>query len=1036
MGIEDRQKLFENPSKEYRGKPFWAWNGKLTEEELLRQIDIFEQMGFGGFFMHSRTGLETEYLGEEWFRLTRRCADYAAEKGMEAWLYDEDRWPSGSAGGMATQQPEYRASFLEMKRYTPEEWMDAQLSMEQNPCKKEGDFAAEEEPAVFAVVFQDGDMQKVRPLKPGEPLENGETAVVFTVVPAACSDNYNGYTYLDTMNRKAVGHYMQLTHERYASECGSRLGKSIPGIFTDEPHRGPLFSEFSGGKETAVPYTPSLFPEYKKRFGYSLKEKLPELFFRYTGEELSGTARDYMELCQELFLENFAQPIQDWCSANKLLFTGHVLHEDSLTAQTVMQGSLMRFYEYMDYPGVDVLTEKNDNWWIVKQIASVARQLGKKGILSELYGCTGWQMDLEDYKQVGDWQALFGINLRCPHLSWYTMKGEAKRDYPASIFFQSAWYPEYRKLEDYFSRIHALLSDTEPVCGVLVLNPIESVWARSRCGAFRGLEAVGEGIIRLEERYRDTFRILISSHIDFDYGEEDIMARHGSVRDGMLNVGRSAYHTVLVTGMETMRSSTLELLAKFREQGGRLVFAGEVPGYVDVLPTDKVRSLAEKAVRIPFEEARITECCSDGKISITGKRASRVAVQCRKAGKETYLFLLNLDRDHAAGRLVLSLEEEGWPELWDAKTGKIWACRFRKKGGRLEIPLSFAAGEEKLLVIAGRDRACPIPEPHVWERVDGLPEEYDYRLSEENVCVLDKVRITTQDGTMLPRQEVLKADRALRDTLGIPWRGGEMLQPWYEEKKNGIPEKPLKEVVLEYRFEAETVPEECFLALEDREHVTGLSLGDREIPVQSAGKWLDSCFDRIALPSGCVKKGVNVIKITYAYYKTGGIEAVYLLGRFGVRLADGGKKAVLTGLPPRLKAGDIGNQGLPFYSGRIRLKLPDLGKGLYRIRMAGTHAACIRVLGKEEALMIQAPYEAEVEEPEAVELVFGRRNTFGPLHEWPAVASAYGPGNFMTEGKAWRDSYVRIRQGILKAPVLWKERTGRPDVSEPLSKER
>jgi len=48
MGIEDRQKLFENPSKEYRGKPFWAWNGKLTEEELLRQIDIFEQMGFGG----------------------------------------------------------------------------------------------------------------------------------------------------------------------------------------------------------------------------------------------------------------------------------------------------------------------------------------------------------------------------------------------------------------------------------------------------------------------------------------------------------------------------------------------------------------------------------------------------------------------------------------------------------------------------------------------------------------------------------------------------------------------------------------------------------------------------------------------------------------------------------------------------------------------------------------------------------------------------------------------------------------------------
>ena len=31
-------------------------NGKLERGELLRQIDIMRDMGFGGFFMHSRTG--------------------------------------------------------------------------------------------------------------------------------------------------------------------------------------------------------------------------------------------------------------------------------------------------------------------------------------------------------------------------------------------------------------------------------------------------------------------------------------------------------------------------------------------------------------------------------------------------------------------------------------------------------------------------------------------------------------------------------------------------------------------------------------------------------------------------------------------------------------------------------------------------------------------------------------------------------------------------------------------------------------------
>ena len=100
------------PGAAYRGKPFWAWNGALDEAELLRQIDCMRAMGFGGFFMHSRTGLDTEYLGEEWFRLIRRCAEYGAEQGLEAWLYDEDRWPSGTCGGTVTFAKENRMRFI------------------------------------------------------------------------------------------------------------------------------------------------------------------------------------------------------------------------------------------------------------------------------------------------------------------------------------------------------------------------------------------------------------------------------------------------------------------------------------------------------------------------------------------------------------------------------------------------------------------------------------------------------------------------------------------------------------------------------------------------------------------------------------------------------------------------------------------------------------------------------------------------------------------------------------------------------------
>jgi len=105
-------KDFASPGAEFRGKPFWAWNGRLEPEELRRQVRVMRQMGLGGFFMHSRLGLETPYLSPEWFRCIDACVDEAKTQGMEAWLYDEDRWPSGAAGGLVTRDPRHRMRHL------------------------------------------------------------------------------------------------------------------------------------------------------------------------------------------------------------------------------------------------------------------------------------------------------------------------------------------------------------------------------------------------------------------------------------------------------------------------------------------------------------------------------------------------------------------------------------------------------------------------------------------------------------------------------------------------------------------------------------------------------------------------------------------------------------------------------------------------------------------------------------------------------------------------------------------------------------
>ena len=109
---------FAPPGSEYRGAPFWAWNGKLEPDELRRQLRIMGEMGLGGGFMHSRVGLATPYLSKEWFDCIRFIAQECERLDLEFWLYDEDPYPSGVCGGKVTfDHEEFACRFLEFDEH-------------------------------------------------------------------------------------------------------------------------------------------------------------------------------------------------------------------------------------------------------------------------------------------------------------------------------------------------------------------------------------------------------------------------------------------------------------------------------------------------------------------------------------------------------------------------------------------------------------------------------------------------------------------------------------------------------------------------------------------------------------------------------------------------------------------------------------------------------------------------------------------------------------------------------------------------------
>ncbi|MCX7942644.1 MAG: hypothetical protein N2516_06070, partial [Dictyoglomaceae bacterium] len=102
--MKEIKEKFINPDIEFRSAPFWSWNDRLSIDELKRQVEDMKEHGIGGFFMHSRVGLETEYLSREWMECIKETVKKAKELGMKAWLYDEDRWPSGFAGGLVPKK--------------------------------------------------------------------------------------------------------------------------------------------------------------------------------------------------------------------------------------------------------------------------------------------------------------------------------------------------------------------------------------------------------------------------------------------------------------------------------------------------------------------------------------------------------------------------------------------------------------------------------------------------------------------------------------------------------------------------------------------------------------------------------------------------------------------------------------------------------------------------------------------------------------------------------------------------------------------
>src|SRR5690554_4562779 len=97
----------------YKPTVFWAWNSQMSAQQIKRDLKTFAEQKIGGVFIHARAGLDISYLGKEWFKAYQLTINECKKYGIEIWIYDEQGWPSGFAGGAVSKLGEnYSLKYL------------------------------------------------------------------------------------------------------------------------------------------------------------------------------------------------------------------------------------------------------------------------------------------------------------------------------------------------------------------------------------------------------------------------------------------------------------------------------------------------------------------------------------------------------------------------------------------------------------------------------------------------------------------------------------------------------------------------------------------------------------------------------------------------------------------------------------------------------------------------------------------------------------------------------------------------------------
>lgn len=538
--------------KEYAPVPFWSWNNEIKPDECKRQIRQMHEIGFGGFIIHARAGLKTEYLGEEWFACVQACIDEAKQRDMCIWIYDEFGYPSGFVGGTLLTDENNRAEYLE---YAVQDYFD--------------------ESAFVVYIQKDGEYQRVE--------KAIETAEYHTIYKRRSPSN------VDILNPDVVSLFVKKTYDQYYQRFADEFGKTIRGFFTDEPQY----------YRYATPYTSVLEKEIK-----NVKDGLIHLFG--TAESDYAFRVKYYQTMNRLYTENYYKRLYDWCEAHGCQLTGHTVEEPHLFSQMWGSAGAMPSYRYSHVAGIDHLCRAMDGVMDEVQVESVAAQFGIKQVMSESFACTGYSADFRTLKYIADHQYAQGVNYLVVHLMNYSLQGMGYKDHPQTFSSHAAWWNDFSIFNDYYTKLGYIFANTKRQVNILLVHPMQD------CYLTYDRKLDKKSVLQTETEFYTLSKELAEQGIAFHYADETLLKDSGNVQGNQMWVGEKGYDYVVLPNRKSINETTAQLLKLFANAGGKLCILGEYPAYME---GEKGASVMESTISfedVLSANAPIVSC--DGKV--------------------------------------------------------------------------------------------------------------------------------------------------------------------------------------------------------------------------------------------------------------------------------------------------------------------------------------------------------------------------------------------------------------------------------------